>query len=210
MAYSILTVDTACDAVIENGRVIPEYVFMGADAHAAFIRDAEVQAFADNRRYTFVRAGREMSVPPRFAFLVENGFTPIGQITTPRGRVLWIFTYDFSYLDSDGNTQYYLPRDTAVIGRLSRYDRYFGPSEFMPVEVRMNREIYGLLGYNSNQAFSPGTATFANLIDLNAFDFDIQIEKNAYSVETQRAPIFALTHANANAVLSGLTTPAET
>lgn len=203
-------IDTACDAVIENGRVIPEFIFMGADAHAAFIRDAEVQSFADNRRYEFVRAGRELSVPPRFGFLVENGFTPIGQITTPRGRILWIFTYDFSYIDGDGNTQYYLPRDTAVVGRLSRFDRYFGPSEFMPPEIRMNREVYGLLGYSSNATFAPGVDTFANIIDYNAFDFDIQIEKNAYSVETQIAPIFALTHANAIAVLSGLITPSET
>lgn len=201
-------IDGACKTIREKGRALPDMMILGTDAMDAFIKDSDVQDVADNRRFELIEVSTGNPVPDHYSRYVEAGFIPRGRLRTPAGFSLWMFTYLDVYDDESGNPKYYMPEDEVVIlNSRTRYDRYFGPPELLPLipqRVQLYSELFGMspmaLPMPPNMR-APGT-----VIDPAMFYADAYVSGDwkKVTIRTQAAPIFATTHTDAIATLKGL------
>ena len=210
-------IEGACDVVRINGKVNPDFMVVGREAMKALIADSSMKERADNRRYNLVLVGNTgMSVtgpqmPSKFSPMIDAGFQLRGLMETDAGYVLWLFSYLDSYdHDDDGDTPY-MPVDQCLIGSTqARCDRYFGPSEVLPLTSERITCYQEFFGFNPTAApMPPNVANMAAVINPAMFYTDAYVNGNFTSItsRTQAAPIFAPTMVDAFATLKGLITP---
>lgn len=209
-ATILADIDGACDIIRQNGKIQPDMIVIGGQALDEFINNTDVQTKADNRRFELIEVSTNNPVPPQYARFVEGGFNARGRLRTPKGYVLWIFSYLDGFEDSSGTFNKYMPEDVALIASSrARCDRYFGPSDRLPLSNQEAAYYQEVFGFNPN--LPPMPANISNMdhaVNPAMFHFDSYHSNNrkTISVRTQCAPIYATTHTDAFAQLNGLIT----
>jgi len=199
--------DLACDKVRQNGKANPDMAVLGSTAMKSFIEDSTVQALADNRRFEFIRAGRDNPVPPRFQPFIDGGFIPQGSLRTPKGYNLWLFVYqdDYEY-PVTGTLTPYMPVDKVLVcSSRARCDRFFGPDEKLPptaAKAAFYRERFGI-DISSAPPMPAKLRRASNVVDASMFMPDAyeSTDGTRLVMEVASAPIFATTQTDAFAVL---------
>ena len=201
-------IDGACEKVRVNGKINPDIGIIGSSAMDLFIKDTDVQALADNRRFELMAVTADNPVPANMQRFVDAGLQPRGKLSTPAGFVLWLFTYLDSYENSSGTDTKYMPVDEMLIlSSKARFDRYFGPPERLPMIQTDVAEYQELFGVNPLATLIPmNIKSPGNVIEANMFYTDAyrSTDRSKVSIRTQSAPIFPTTQTDAVALLDGL------
>jgi hypothetical protein len=200
----------ACDRIRADGHVMPDSVFLGKDAVAALINDADMQAKADNRRYELIQVSTNNPVPEKFNRFVESGWIPRGRLRLDSGYELWMFTYLDVYTDEADAPQFYMPVDEAIVTSVnSRFDRYFGPPELLP-PTSAKRAMYSeLFGFDASMPNIPINIKGSGSIIMPEMfygDAYLRPDGKGVTVREQCAPIFATTMTDAIVKLDSLIT----
>lgn len=210
----IANLDTAVDKIQQNGKLFAKDYgcLMGTDAFAAMKADASIRSDADNRRLMFVELGGNVQLPANFARYASNGFAPRGFLETDKGRTIWVFTYDITFIDDfttpgvDTVTPW-MPLDQALVFHPEvRCDRYFGPSDRMPItqtEVAWYQEMFG---FSMMSPPMPMELDNPGVIDPRMFTCYAEATKKAVNLFTQSAPVMATTQTDGFVTLKGLIT----
>lgn len=203
-------IDSACEAVRVNGKLTPDVMVLGGDAMDAFIKDTTVAAQADNRRFELIEVSTNNPVPASYDRYVASGMIARGRLRTPKGFTLWMFTYLDSWETDAGVDTKYMPDDQALIfSSKARADRYFGPSERLPLDPGTIQMYQQYFGFNPMSApMPPNIANLSAVISAAQFYCDAYTNENKKGlvVRTQSAPIFATTATDGFALLQGLIT----
>ena len=198
-------IDTACDLVRKNGFIRPNFLGLGSTAMASFIKNTDVQANADNRRFELIQVSTNNPVPPKYNKFVEAGWIPRGRLRTPSGYELWIFTNIEYYTDLSAAQVKYLPNTKAIVASVdARMDRYLGPPERLPMTPSDVSEFVELFGFNPAGGPSvPRIMDGANQFVSEHFYYDVYKATNqkALTCRVQHAPIFATTQTDAISVI---------
>lgn len=204
---AILTdIDTGCTRGRALGHVNIDGALMGSGAIASFIKDANVQKYADNRRFGFISLGNGAVLPAKFQRYVDGGFVFQGNLRTPQGYELALFSYPEVYTDANGTAQPYIGSDKVLLfSSTARCDRYFGPPEQLPM-IPMRAQLYReLFGFDPTAPPMParvkggvGQACPPEACYCQAY---VSEDWKRVTIETQCAPIFATTQTDAFVLL---------
>jgi len=201
-------IDGAFDTVRQIGKVKFNVMFMAGDVAQAFFNSETLrQLGGDNTGFTLVRAGQNAPVPGMFQSLVDAGADYRGFLITPQGRQLELFTYNDYYDDADGDPQPYMPAGTAFLAYYgARCDRYFGPSERLPMLSIDNVMYQEMFGFSPMSAPMPDKIMGSGIITSDMFYCDAyrSADNKKVTIRTQSAPIFATTQTNSFATLNNL------
>jgi hypothetical protein len=193
--------DAAINLLRINGHVRPNVVFFGGNVANVVLSDTVIQRFADIKGYSLVRVGPENNPPSSLQALIDAGADPIGRITTPRGRTLWMFTYDAVFTDDAGNAEHYLPLNLCFLAYYgARCDRYFGPPERLEMDSMDIAWMVEKLGINPMMPLPDGTnIKSGSVVTPQMFYLDAYKsgDRKKVTVRTQSAPIFATTQTDA-------------
>lgn len=197
--------DNGCTKLRIHGHTTPDMAVLGSTAMNSFVRDADIQKLADVRNYEYVRAGNGVVMPPKFQRFVDGGFVYQGNLRTPQGYMLHLFTYPDGYTASNGTFTPYIAADKVLLASsTARADRYFGPPEGLPMipqKAQLYREFFG---FDPMAPPAPPKLMAApGVIDPRAFFHDAYVAQDwsAITIRTQAAPIFATTQTDAFCVL---------
>lgn len=195
-------IDTGCKLIRRNGKTKPDLCFPSGPDMDAIIKNTTLQALADNRRYELVEISTNNPVPPKFEFLLENGFEARGRLRTPEGFILWLFTNNESFDDGAGAPQPYLEDNkTVIMGSGARMDAYFGPHEQMPMTESKARWMQEMFGFDMTMGSVPpnmiGTK-WEQLLPRTVYPYAYLLSgEKGISIRNQAAPIFATTQTDA-------------
>jgi hypothetical protein len=210
----IANMDSGIDAIQQNGNMFArEYgCLMGTGAFAAMKADTSIRSDADNRRLQFVELGGQVTLPANFTRYAEAGFAPRGYIETDKGRIIWIFTYDVTYIDDyttpgvDTVTNW-VPTDEALLFHpMARCDRYFGPSDRMPFSSQEIAWYQEMFGFSMMSPPTPAELENPQVIDPRMFTCYAKGTDKSVELFTQSAPVMAPTQTDGFATLTGLLT----
>jgi hypothetical protein len=185
-------IDGRCEFVDQIGNHEPDMGVMGSDIIEPFLTDTSVLALADNRRFELININSN-PVPPRFAPFVAGGMIPRGRLRTPQGYEIWLFSYNRTYQNTAGTHVKIMPVDEMLIcSSLARCDRYFGPSDVLPLTSAKTAWFQELLGFSLNSPPMPQNIKGGQgLVPPAAFYHDAfeEGEGKSVTVRTQSAPI---------------------
>lgn len=203
-------IDQACEAVRVNGKLMPDVMILGGEAMDAFLKDTTVKDQADNRRFELIDVSTNNPVPPAYDRYVASGLIPRGRLRTPAGFVLWMFTYLDSWQTDAGVDTKFMPADeVSIFSSKARADRYFGPSERLPLDPSTIQMYQQYFGFNPMSApMPPNISNMSAVITPAQFFCDAYTGENKKGlvVRTQSAPIFATTATDGFALLQNLIT----
>lgn len=203
-------IDTGCALIRADAHVAPDMLIMGGGAMEAFINNTAVQTQADNRRFELIDVGTNNPVPPNLMPFVNAGFIPRGRLRTPKGFTLWLFTYVDVYTSAAGAATLYMPTDQALLAYSgARCDRYFGPSEVLPMTPTRANFYFEMFGFSPNlQPMPPNVKNAGQTVRPEMFYFDAYTSANHKNVtiRSQSAPIFATTMTDAFVTFTGVLT----
>ena len=203
----IADLETAADAIRENGHTRPDVAIIGASGMAAFIKDSTLQNLSNNRRYELLTINDKNSLPGRLQFMIDAGFDSRGMVSTYKGRTLYLFTYDEGYTNASNVYTPYMPIGEAIVfDSRARCDRYFGPPETLPMDSAMRAFYQDRYGLSPNALPSVQMRSKSGIIMPEMFHFDAYPngDNTAITHRTQSAPIFGTTHVDAFARITGL------
>lgn len=194
--------DNAFDTLRQQGHVRANVAFLGANVASFILTNAFIQTMADVKGFNLIRAGENMfNLPADLSDLVAGGADAIGRITTPRGRTVYLFTYNDYWTDDDGEAQPYMPTDTCFFAYYgARCDRYFGPSEVLPATASDMAWYSQMFGMNMNAPImpinikNPGAVVTPAMFYCDAYPAG---DKKKVTIRTQSAPIFSTTQTDA-------------
>lgn len=204
-------VDGRCDFVRETGHHMPDMGVMGSDIIEPFLTDTTVLSLADNRRIELIEFSTgKLAVPEKFAPFVAGGMIPRGRLRTPKGYELWLFSYIDTYQNAAGTHVKFMPADEMLIcSSQARCDRYFGPSDVLPLTSAKTAWFQELLGFSLTSPPMPQNIKGSlGLVPPAAFYHDAYEggEGKTVTVRTQSAPIFAPVATDAFAKLENMLT----
>lgn len=218
-ATILADIDEMCFRVKTEGNLIPDAIFTSGTVIRAMKNNEEFSNLANNRRFNIVGLGSSDSVgenpistmPTYYQKFVDSGWIYIGWLLTDSGYKLNIFTTPDFTQEDNGDVIKLMDDDKALVcSTKARCDRYFGPSEMLPITPTMAREQNELFGIalsvidtsiqikNKNALIRPDmfyTHAFRNQENTNA------------TIKVQSAPIYATIHTDAFGVLEDLITP---
>lgn len=203
-------IDAACALVRSNGKMVPDFMAIGASAWELMLVDATFQAYADKFKFNFAQVGMGIPLPANLQGFVDSGWIYKGKLHTPAGFELNIFTYIDVYEDANGVSQKYMPDDRAFItSSRARFDRYFGPAEMLPLIPQRVQLYQELFGFNLEMPPMPANIKGGEIISPAMFYADAYSSQDwkRVTVRVQSAPIFATTQTDAIATLDNLVTP---
>ena len=194
-------IDGGCRLMRQNGKVSPNVLFLGQNVWGPFLRNLDILTKADVRRFELVTVDKGAQMGPNLQGLVDGGAVFRGVLTTPEGWTINLFSYVDIYTDDDGNAQHYMPLNSAFLAYYgARCDRYFGPSEIMPVTSVENAWYREMLGMDMMTPVMPANIkNLASTIIPQMFYCDAypSADRKKITVRTQSAPIFATTQTDA-------------
>lgn len=203
-------IDDACDIGRKNGKTNMDMAVIGGEAMDALLSNASFLEKADNRRYELIKISSTNPVPEKFARFVKGGFTARGRLITPKGYELWLFSYVDGYTDSADNFVKYMPEDKMLIASsTARCDRYFGPSEIMPMNQARLDLMASTFGIQNPETMEKPEIKGEGTVIPEMFHYDSYPHHGGKGVvsRTQTAPIFATTQTDSFVLLEDLTTP---
>lgn len=204
-ANILADIDNGCTKGRQIGHTRLDMAIFGATAINSFIRDANVQKVADNRRFTFISLGNGSVMPTKYQRFVEGGLVYQGELRTPKGYQLYLFSYPEFY-DTDGGTStpYIADDKVLLIASDARRDRYFGPPEQLPM-IPQRAEFYRqMFGFDPSACpMPPNIKGAGGVVTADAFYCFgyVSPDWKTTTIETQHAPIFATTQTDAVVVL---------
>jgi hypothetical protein len=206
----VADLDLMGEALRKYGKVRPGAALVGAGAMDALIKDSDVQATADNRRYTLIEVSQSNPVPAEYQWLIDGGAVAYGRFKTNKGFSLWLFQYNEYYETDAGVFTKYMPEDKVLMfSNRARADRYFGPSDILPIPSLKDQMMQQMLGFGSTTApMPPGVFNASSVIVPGSFHVDMYIN-DAHTVMTLRAeqaPIYNPIQTDAYCVLTSVVT----
>ena len=189
-------IDTGCELVRQDAHVTPDYALASSEAMSGILANTKILANADNRRVDQGYLTTNGTMPNKFQFLVDNGFTFRGVLDTPKGHTLHLFTYLDGYDNSSGTYTRYLTADKFVIGSTAaRLDRIFGPGERIPMMPSEEAYFQELFGYAPDAAPMPMNIGSGGVVNPQMFYHDVIVPDHRKSImtRTQCAPVFVPT-----------------
>lgn len=202
-------IDGGCQQAREQGHVNIDMGIVGGGAMDAMINDSLFNTQADNRRIELIEVSDKNPVPAKFNRFIESGFVARGRLRTPKGYELWLFTYNEVYQNSAGAVQKYMPDDKMILlSSGARFDRYFGPSETLPMTATMEAWYQDTFGFSSTGLMPANVKNVGAVISPAMFYFDGYPApgNKGVTIRSQAAPIFATTQTDAVVILQGLLT----
>lgn len=202
----LANIDNGCTKLRQLGHVTPDMAAFGSGAIASFIKDTTVRALADNRRFDFMSVGRGAAMAGKFQRFVDGGMIFQGNLRTPQGYELALFSYPEFYTATNGTATPYIATDKVLIcSSTARADRYFGPSEGLPM-VPQRAHLYSeLFGFDPYAPMVPPNIKggMARCCPQAAFYCQAYVSPDwkRVTIESQCAPIFATTQTDAFCVL---------
>lgn len=202
-------IDSACEQVRINGKLMPDMMVLGEDAMAAFLDDTTVQELADNRRFELIDVNSK-PMPPKFDRFIASGMIPRGRLRTPSGFLLYMFSYLDSWETDAGTDTKYMPADEVLIASSNaRADRYFGPNDRLPMNSAKRQAYQEYFGFSPEAPPMPvNVENMSAVLNPAAFYCDAYENETGktLTVRTQCAPIFATTATDGFALLQNLIT----
>lgn len=203
-------IDDRCLKVDYNGDVTPDGVFLDPASYQAFLDNDQVKSIADNKGYSIVWAGDKSIGEPgdKYKRYIDSGWVAQARLKTKSGYQVWIFTTVESYKDKDNNRQQFMPAGTCMVTSTeARFDRYFGPDDKLPTELRSDDGILESVFGVETGVLAEATANGgSDILDLRQFKFFARKnqDNSAILLECQTAPIYAPTQVDGVAVINGL------
>lgn len=200
----IADLDGAADKVLKNGRAMPDIAIMGTTAYRLMVKNTQFKSDLDTRRITLGQIGPNSPVPASMSHLVAGGMVPRGFLQTDGGYQLFIFTYNLGYDNSSGTFVPYMTADKVLItSSTARFDRYFGPSDVLPVTSMKAAWMRETFGFGPMVPMPPNVNGGTSAIPIEAIMFDAygSSEGRSVTIRSQLAPIFPTTQTDAIATL---------
>ena len=188
--------DILSEFVHINGKLMPMMTVLGEDAMDAYLNDDKVKAYHDNRRMDLGMVSEKVVLPPELLHFVGDGrFQLRGQVITPKGYKLYLFSYNQVYDDPDtGDPTKYMPKDNVLVASpKARCDRFFGPGQRLPDHRGRQMWMEDTFGFTSESMMLPeNTPTDNQLITPEMFHFFAYPNENetSYRMITETAPVF--------------------
>lgn len=202
-ATPLADLDTLAQSIHQNSGIAPDFVVMGRDSHTAFINNASVKSYADNRRYYFVEAGPVGTIgalPPGLSWMTDAGFTHTGNVRTPDGRDFPIFIYLEQYQTDAGVWTDYLESKSVLMGSsMARLNRFYGPSITMPPSPMEEQAMMSKIGIEVTRMTSMPANT-EGVLPAAAFNFDFNTPTDGQDgvfLRSHIAPIYVPTAVDA-------------
>ena len=168
------------------------------------VKQLTMQNLADNRGYTFIRAGQMNVELPELdssvAWMTKVGFKHVGFVETYKGRKLPIFIYNEKYQDAAKAWQPYMPVDEFMGGYAgARCDRAFGPRITFPNNPFHDQAMNALLGFDFTSAQMPETVKNPGVFDPRMFHIDGKVnpDNDAIAARMVTGPLFITTMTDA-------------
>jgi len=209
-ATIIEDIDDACDRAQENGKVEPDFAIAGVDVFAALVKQLIISTLADNRRYSFVMAGKNEVLPTlgsNVSWMVSAGFKYQANIRTYKGRDIPIFTYNEKYQDTSKNWQPYMPVDQFTVGWAgARCDRSFGPRLTFDGNTTQERQVNELLGFDAFTAQMPTNIKATGAFDPRMFHVDGKVngDNDVIGMRLSTGGIYVPVHTDAFSTITGV------
>ena len=207
-------IDSMADQLTFAGQMVPEFMLFGGLTMKYFLANTQISTNYGNKLYfNLMQVGRGAEMDPKFQFMVDAGLIYFGNLRTPKGYDLAIFTYPKMYDSSTTITKTsakYLPDDLCVMGTTeARADRYFGPPERLPLTQVEATEIMERFGFNPGTPILPENIVGGPQVVLpQMFYTDAYASPNRkhMTLRVQGAPVFPTTQTDAWGTLTVGTT----
>ena len=202
-------IDSICDQILSTGKVMPDMAFVGGVGMRNFLGNSQITTVYGNKLfYDLVRVGIDFQPDGRYGRFIAAGAIPYGQLRTPKGYTLVLFTYPKGYTNASGTYTKYLGDNSMVImSSGARMDRYFGPAERLPMTAQDTQLFMERMGFNPmTPAMPQNVLASPGVIAPETFfaDFYKATDKKKATLRVQHAPVFATTQTDAIGVLNGL------
>jgi hypothetical protein len=182
---------------------------MGSGAMEAFLKDADVLAWANKDYYNLLKVSPENPVPAELQKFVTSGWIPRGVLYTPKGYRVWLFNYNKTYQNLSGTITPYMPTDSVLIcDTMARCDRLFGPPERLPIDPESQQLYMFYFGVDMSAPMMPPNIVNPGLVNPMMFHCDCYKSKDEkrLTIRTQSAPVFVTTQTDAFAHLYSVLT----
>ncbi len=196
--------DTAFDLGLRDGYMIDGCI-IGSDIPAYLRGNTDLKAEAalagaETSGFSTVWIGENVKVGAQFQRMIDNGFTAVARIRTPKGRTITFFTYEGGYIAS--STFYpFLQTDGAIFfDSRARCDRYFGPPEMLPTTEQARADYADIFGFAPESGeMPPNVFGVGDVIRPDEFYFDVRraLDNKSLIVRSQYAPMYITTDTNA-------------
>lgn len=154
LGVPLTDLDSICDQLTFVGQTVPNFAVFGGTTMKYFLNNSQVTtAYANKLYFELLRFElNQGNLAAEFAPFIEAGLIPFGQLKTPKGYSLTIFTYPWMYDSSTTATKTaakYFGDTLCLVGSTeSRCDRFFGPNETMPLGPSEAADIQAAFGFN--------------------------------------------------------------
>lgn len=198
--------DGGCAKLRANGHITPDMAVFGSTSLNSLVKDTNVRAVADNRRFTYISLGNGSVMPSKFQRFVDGGMVYQGELRTPNGYQLYLFSYPEVYTAANGTATAYIGADKVLLTSSSvRADRYFGPPEQLPMIPQRAQLYRELFGFDPAAGMAPPNIKggMAQCLPPQACFAQAYVSPDwkRVMIETQCAPIFATTQTDGFVVL---------
>lgn len=212
-AFPLHDFDDMWELIRKLGKTNFDVAVLGRDSMKGFLGNTNVRSDADVRRYeNITRVSNSFQVPQNLQKFVDSGMTPYGEVFTPAGHRIWLFTYDNWYQDDSLTYHAYMPEDQVFCASsTARTDRYFGPPDgtigMIPQRIEFYRQVFGISP--SNRPLPPGFRGSTDIIRPEFFFYDAYASSDweVLTGRTQIAPIYAPIQANGFGLLTDVYVP---
>jgi len=204
-------IDSLCDTILFNGKLMPDFAIFGGTAMRYFMANQQVSTNFGNKLYfDLMQFGMDFVAEPKFARLVAAGLIPYGRLRTPKGFSLTIFTYPHFYaLDAGTATKFFDDTKVLIGASNARADRYFGPGERIDPTSQDMQRMMERFGFNPIMPPMPQNIMGADQTVLpqsfyvDSYEGD---QGKSITIRTQSAPIFVTTQTDCfGAMAAGVT-----
>lgn len=206
LANILADLDAGCLKGRSVGHTSFDMAVFGSTALNSLVKDATVRTVADNRRFTFISLGNGAVMPTKFKRFVDGGMVYQGELRTPNGYQLYLFSYPEIYNAANGAATPYIGADKVLLTSSSaRADRYFGPPEQLPMIPQRAQLYREMFGFDPNAPMAPPNVKggMEQCCPPQACYCQAYVSPDwkRVMIETQCAPIFATTQTDAFVVL---------
>lgn len=205
------TADESLDLIQRNGKIMGDMWLMGGQVADAYLNDPIIDKWHQKRGLNLGSVDEATNMPERFQrFTRDGGFSFMGTVRTPKNRKIWIFTSDAFYVDPfTGLETLYMPEDEAIMtSSRARFDRFFGPSERLPMTSLDRIWMQEMFGFSDVDMPMPANLPAGQLFDSRMFHFSAeQGGRKFVKLRTESAPVYVPTHTDAISRQTGLITP---